>query len=318
MLHKSTNTLLFLCCFLYNGCFTNSYTTNEQNKVIESKGIDSSLTENLAHLHYDLAVPSAEFNMPTTLREISGLGINETGDTLVAIQDEKGLLFFIEAKKGVLVETVKFWKDGDYEGVEIVNNKIFVIKNTGTLYEVEWDKTNEAKMTKHKGRFSALQNFEGLGYDPKTNTLLMACKGESLNKNEYKSIYTFSLDSMKFNAEPLLEIGWNMIEIFLENNEEVANKKDFKKDLLNDKGEFRFSPSAIAIHPITGNYYITSSVGKSLLIMERSGKIVHLEPLLKEVHRQPEGLVFDKRGNLYICNEGKKGVAKIYRFDHPE
>jgi len=36
----------------------------------------------------------------------------------------------------------------------------------------------------------------------------------------------------------------------------------------------------------------------------------------KVIHRQPEGMFFDKNGNLFISNEGKGGIPKIYMFKY--
>jgi uncharacterized protein YjiK len=76
----------------------------------------------------------------------------------------------------------------------------------------------------------------------------------------------------------------------------------------------KFSPSAIAVHPITGEIYVTSSKGKLLLVLDRQGRIVHLEKLKKSLHTQPEGICFDADGTMFIANEGKDGKAKIYKF----
>lgn len=47
------------------------------------------------HFGYDLEEPDRTFEMPKKLEEISGLGITEDGETLLAVQDEDGILFFI-------------------------------------------------------------------------------------------------------------------------------------------------------------------------------------------------------------------------------
>jgi DNA-binding beta-propeller fold protein YncE len=78
---------------------------------------------------------------------------------------------------------------------------------------------------------------------------------------------------------------------------------------------FGFSPSALAVQPQTRHLYILSSVGKILMVIDQSGRILHIEKLKKKVHPQPEGICFDPAGNLYISNEGKKGRATIQRFN---
>ena len=88
-------------------------------------------------------------------------------------------------------------------------------------------------------------------------------------------------------------------------------------EFFDSEEDFSFSPSAIAINPLTGNIYVTSSVGKMLLILDPEGQIMHIEKLSKKVHPQPEGLCFAPDGALYISNEGKGDHdGMIYRFNY--
>jgi DNA-binding beta-propeller fold protein YncE len=87
-------------------------------------------------------------------------------------------------------------------------------------------------------------------------------------------------------------------------------------EFFNPKGEILgFSPSSIAVHPITGHLYITSSKGKMILVLSPDGKILHIEKLQKPIHPQPEGLCFEKDGTMWISNEAKKAApARVYQF----
>lgn len=76
------------------------------------------------------------FNLLYELEEIFGLGILEDGEEFVVVQDEDGIFFFINFYNGEVIREVKFWKDGDYEGVEWVGNIIYVVKSMGIIYEV--------------------------------------------------------------------------------------------------------------------------------------------------------------------------------------
>ena len=62
------------------------------------------------------------------------------------------------------------------------------------------------------------------------------------------------------------------------------------------------------------HYYMTSAKGNLLLIIDRSGSILHIDKLPKSLHRQPEGLCFDEQGNLYISNEQKKDNEAVIHF----
>ena len=75
-----------------------------------------------------------------------------------------------------------------------------------------------------------------------------------------------------------------------------------------------FRPSAIAIHPLTDEIYITSSVGKLLVVLDREGLISDVHALNPALFRQPEGICFSPEGDLYISNEGKEGKGYILKF----
>lgn len=76
------------------------------------------------------------FKLFNELEEIFGFGILEDGEEFVVVQDEEGIFFFINFYNGEVIREVKFWKDGDYEGVEWVGNIIYVVKSIGMIYEI--------------------------------------------------------------------------------------------------------------------------------------------------------------------------------------
>ena len=76
-----------------------------------------------------------------------------------------------------MIEEIQFHKDGDYEGIEIVGDKVYVIKSTGTIYEVTNPGTKEQQRKKFNSFLSKENDVEGLAYDKKNNRLLVACKG---------------------------------------------------------------------------------------------------------------------------------------------
>ena len=128
---------------------------------------------------YTINDPDETITLPNKLKEISGLGIDATGNYLYAIQDEEGDLFIINKKTGKVKEQIKFHKAGDYEGVEFIEDRAYIVKNTGTVYEIHDIGKPTQKRTKHKFSFNKSSDVEGLGYDPFTNSLLLSCKGKA-------------------------------------------------------------------------------------------------------------------------------------------
>jgi hypothetical protein len=76
-----------------------------------------------------------------------------------------------------------------------------------------------------------------------------------------------------------------------------------------------FKPSGIAVHPLDGEIYIISSVGKLLIILNREGKVQDVKELDPAIFRQPEGICFSPAGDMFISNEGQGGKGYILKFN---
>lgn len=307
--------LLFLFHFL--SCEANSSTASTTTKPLMWR--DTFPAEAISFkMPYDLEKPDKTFELPNKLTEISGLTLSKNNKRLIAVQDEEGYIFYISTKNGKVKKEVEFYKDGDYEGIELVGNQVFVLKSTGTLYEIlnpkEKDKDN-IELNKYNDELNKSHNVEGLAYDKENNRLLLACKGNG--DTEYKlekSIYAFDLVTHRINTTPVYTVSQDAILNFLGAGQVIKKLEKLSNHFDSTQSYFGFSPSAIAIHPNTGDIYITSSVGKLLVVLNAEGQLLFIEKLDKKIHSQPEGMTFGKDGTLYISNEGKKGSAKIQVF----
>lgn len=261
---------------------------------------------------YEVNVPNQTFVMPKELEEISGLSVWNDGKSLVAVQDENGIIFYLDKNTGKIERQIKFWEDGDYEDLQVVGKSIYVVKSTGTLYEVPED-GKDAK--KYNFGLDSKNDVEGLAYDAKNNRLLLACKNQAsdeLSKSK-RGIYAFDLQKKAMSEAPVYTIATQEVQNYLNalpnTDSKVKMLEAFKAD------EMTFAPSAIAIHPRTNDFYLLSAAGNVLLVLDSAGKVVHLEKLKKKIHAQPEGICFDADGTLYISNEAKDGEpGKIYVF----
>jgi uncharacterized protein YjiK len=266
---------------------------------------------------YKLFEPNDKFNMPGRLTEISGLGLSADGELLLAVNDEQGKIFYLSKTSGKVANEFKFDKSGDYEGIEMVGENIFVVKSNGTLYEVKKPGTKKQEVETHKNNLNYDYDVEGLGYDETGNRLLLACKGKAGKGGEFakkRAIYAFDLKEKQLLKDPVFLIDRADIKDWLGKHESSLTKKlaaIFEQSLEDDA----FSPSAIAVHPATQEIYILSSVGKILVVLNANGKILHIEPLDPALHRQPEGIAFDRNGTLFISNEGKGKSGKLFRFN---
>ena len=294
--------------------FTFSYAQNAAQ--ISKPIVDDALRFKLP---YRLSEPNAELEMPDELEEISGLSLTPDGNNIVAVQDEDGEVFFINKQTGEVERDYNFHKEGDYEGVEMVGNSVFVIKSNGKIYEVH----NVGEDRQQTIKFTTILNkdfdVEGLGYDAKNERLLLACKeiGEETEEPILeKRIYAFDLKTRTLVAEPVYTLRLDDLLVYLENNQHIYRYQKLVEHFTEDDDKMKFACSALAVHPQTGDIYLLSSKGKMLGVLNDKGEILHIQKLDKEIHPQPEGICFDKDGTLWISNEAKNGQeAKIYRFD---
>lgn len=258
-------------------------------------------------LPYDLKNASAEFKLSGKLTEISGLSFNEDESRLLAVNDEQGKIFFLDKKDGDIKRDEKFAKSGDYEGIEQVGDKVYVVNSSGSVFKVDDLDKDKPDTDKFNTPLDSDNDVEGLGYDASKNRLLIACKNKPGKGFEYRgkrAVYAFDLDKEELSEKPLY-----LIDI-----EEIRNAGDRKGWLLEEITS-TFSPSAIAVHPKSKDVYLLSSVGKLLIVLNKSGKLKHVEQLDKSEYRQPEGLCFAKDGTMYMSSEGKGGKGRIYRFE---
>lgn len=314
---------LFLWCLIalsILGC--EEPTPTKETTVKDSASIQAQKEEKVASqtepsiIPYQLNAPNSIVELPNDLNEISGLSLSEDGLTLIANNDEEGKIFFIDINNGQIVHKIKFAKKGDYEGIERVGDKIYVTTSNGKIYEVDGKGDEKQEATKHKTFLELSNDVEGLAFDADENRLLLACKGKAGKGKEFKGkrgIYGFDLKTNVLSERPVFLIDREKIQEYTMDHPAYLEK--ILESFTPDQAASAFSPSGIAIHPSSKNIYIVSSVGKLLLVLKPDGTILHIEKLNKTMHRQPEGICFDKDGTMYISSEGKEGKGKIFMYN---
>lgn len=244
-------------------------------------------------LPYAFDAPDDAFTLPGRLSEISGLTTLPDG-RLIAVQDEVGKLFIIDPSSGEVAGEVEFGGNGDYEGVEHVEDNIWVLRSDGDLFEVRDWATGKPSVMKHPTSLSSRFDTEGLAYDASNQRLLIACKEyQGKNLKGRKALYAFDLSTHMLNSLPVLLI---------------------EAKLLGD----RFKPSALAVHPLSGRYYLLSSVNKAIAVVEPDGREVQVFSLRGNRFPQPEALAFLPNGDLFVGSEGSGGKGTLQRFNYRE
>ncbi|MCU0345453.1 MAG: SdiA-regulated domain-containing protein [Saprospiraceae bacterium] len=267
---------------------------------------------------YHLDKPDHILDLADEIKEISGLSFTADFKTLAAVNDEAGIVFLLDKKSGEIVSRIPFRESGDFEGVEIVGEDAWVVKSNGSLYQIKNFAQQNPVVEKYKSFLNSEHDVEGIAYDPIHQRLLLGCKGkgvEGLDKPLNKAIYAFDLSTKTVSETPAFLLTLPDLQDFLKKSGEDEADKKLERIFSPEDAQMKFSPSGIAIHPKTGEIYITSARGNTLLVLDANGKILHLERLKKSTHAQPEGICFDTDGTLYIANEGADGGAgKIYAF----
>ena len=270
--------IFLLCVTLFYGCEPKKK-NQEQNETATVQNLD---------LPYDFENPTEKYDLPNKLKEISGLSYYKQNQ-LVCVNDEQGKIFIYDIKEERIVDKIPFGKDGDYEGVEVVGDEVFVLKSNGKLKGFKIGVAFEREIDCSEPE---VIEYEGLGYDPKSKYLLLVAKERTKDVDDKKMIYAYD-----FERKVLFK--------------HIAIPEDEVKDEANGKN---FRPSGIAVHPKTGQTFIIASDGKKLLVLSEKGQKEALISLNPKTYRQPEGICFSPDGDLFISSEGKDGDGYILRF----
>jgi uncharacterized protein YjiK len=263
--------------------------------------------------YYNLNNPVKTFKLPKDLDEISGL-VYHKDQTLLAVQDENGLIFAIDSESGEIKRTYGFGEDGDYEGITLAGDQVWVLKSNGNLTRLK-KLEDDAPRKVFKTHLSKLNDTEGLAYDVVNNRLLVVCKespGKKIKKA--RAIYGFDLSTHKLSKTPVVLIDLKKVRKMLDASRVAEDDGEVAGILAGEKGGVILKPSGIAIHPVSGDLYLLSTVPQLLLILSATGRIKSVNRLNPERFEQPEGIAFDECQNLYISNERVRHSANILKF----
>ena len=253
---------------------------------------------------YDLHAP-VKFIMSESLREISGITfLHDNSDTMYAIEDEDGKLFYFHLGDGKF-NYRKFGKHGDYEDVTIMGGNTFVVlRSDGSLFVFPPGLVQDGNMQQVEVYENILPQgeYEGL-YGDDNGDLLALCKN-CPNDEQHNEVSVYRLRTDKKGR--------------------LAITDHFEVDVsgidrADEKRRSKFHPSCLARHPLTREWYILSSVNKVLLVLDDKWRLKATYPLDPDLFKQPEGLTFDRKGNMYISNEGGQGNANVllFRYKRP-
>lgn len=271
-------------------------------------------------LHYDFSSPDSNHSLPEILNEISGQTILNDS-TIACVQDENGIIFLYDTKKNSIRQQITFAGDGDYEGICLVNEDLYVLRSDGVLYRV----------VKYASAFSTTEeyptgipadNSEGLCYDSLENCLLIACKsriGDSKEDKDLRAVYEFDLATKKLSAEPVYELSVNTAIDFAVAHDIDLPTKEKKKG---EEPNLKFRMSAIGVHPVTRDLYILSATDHMLFIYNHepgetgAAELLYMELLNETLFNKAEGISFYADGDVLITNEAQDKTPTLLRFQY--
>ncbi len=295
-----------------SSCESNRHVTKD---VGDRNPVDISIEK--SNYEYNFNFPSNSLILSDDLTEISGLAFDNRDSSLWAVNDEKAFLYRIDTDSGDVIDKIEFGYKGDFEGVVIVEGTAYVSKSNGTLYKYDLQADERGGViTTELGIFN---DVEGLTYDESNGCLLIACKGSgkldySTEVSQSKSVFSLNVKSEKFIAKPFLAIDDNtLVEKVKSDSLYLTWGKKKKKSMT--KRVKKFSPSAIAINPINGDYVILSSVGKLAVILSSDRTLSDIVFLDKNLHKQPEGICFSSEGTMFVSSEGKGLHGRLHIYD---
>jgi uncharacterized protein YjiK len=250
--------------------------------------------------------------LPKKLQELSGLAMTNDG-RLFGHNDEKAIIYQISLDDGSIIKSFSLGEKTlkkDFEGIAIVDDLFYLVTSSGELYEFEeGENDSSVPYEKYKTKLSSKNDVEGLCYDPATESLLLACKGDpGKNLKGNRAVYSFSLTKKKLEKNPRFVISIKDVK--------KMNESDFTQKLSDFFmiNEGSFAPSGIERHPERESFFIVSFHGRMIVEISSQGDIIKTILLDKKHHNQPEGITFSKNFSLIIGDEGGSDRAKITRY----
>ncbi|HEY6063948.1 MAG TPA: SdiA-regulated domain-containing protein, partial [Chitinophagaceae bacterium] len=245
--------------------------------------------------HYDFSQVLTNTNkLDLKFREISGIAWDSKNNVFLAINDESGKLSFFDKAMHVLPDEPVFGDAGDYEDVAVYNGQAYILRSDGQVTKFVRDSTGKSYgVVAGKIGLSGSNDFETMYADPGRKALVVMCKNCTADDENTVSAFAFYPDSIGFDNKPLFRIDAG----------EVRKLSPFKTSKL--------QPSAASINPVTNKLYILSSASSQLVIADTNGKVESVFKLAKKYFPQPEGITFNKNGDMFISNEGPEGKPTI-------
>lgn len=262
---------------------------------------------------YHITQPDEVVILPDSLREISGV-CSADNNTILSVQDELGIVFFFDLRSRSITRKINFAGEGDYEGVALSGDSIFVLKSNGQVSEITGYTGDSLRIRQSETHIPAKES-EGFCFDPVQHQLLIGCKSKLLGENfdGKRGIFGFDPARQALRSKPDYLFDPDAINTFA-TEQGIPLPKHYRKKSPVPTQEIRFRISGMAFHPITGELYLLSAEDHLLFIISRSQELRHIQPLPHETFNKAEGITFLSDGEMLISNEAQDKRPTLLRF----
>lgn len=240
------------------------------------------------------ATPDAQWRLPQSLREISGIAVSPDG-RLFAHDDERAVIYELDAAAGALRKNFALGAPiltADFEGLAISPDGAFwMTTSNGLIYRFEEGADGATvPFERFETRLGQVCEIEGLAYLAAEQSLILACKRHhARDMRDTVALYIWSpgRQAALWRSLPEREIA------------AAAGVRDFR-------------PSSLEIDARSGRILVLSANDSALAELNPDGTIVTARAL--PGHPQPEGVTLLPDGTLIISDEGGDGRALLSRY----
>jgi WD40 repeat protein len=229
------------------------------------------------------------------LDEISGIWYDPSGPRIIAENDEEGKMYIVDPATGKVSGHTTFHAGGDFEDLTTDGTYWYMLRSNGNLFRITGAFTDSVKAEVFKLHLPGYNNFESLFFNPSDKKAYLVCKQCEADSGRRISIYAFNTVTSTYENGPVMTMVPDRTLLPAGDSVEIIK------------------PSALAIHPITGEWYIMASVNHLLIVADPTGKWKKVYPLNKDWFKQPEGMSFAPNGDLYVSNEARSGTPNIIK-----